>query len=487
MSVAGGLRASVRITLLATALSGIMQACTMVLLARLLGPSDYGFFVVCLSINALSVAFFSTALERAMVIEADEAAIHGRTLPLLIFQLAVAGVTVAICATIRAATGWQIDVRVLAIILVAQALASVAMVPRALLRRQLRFQRIVGGELTGQFLGNLVLAVILAWAGWGPFALAMGVATGQIIAAVWVLTAAPRDILHPRLHGMAGLLRTMYGVVKVASLEAVNGQITPVAVTSVLGAVALGLFNRVYTLVTLPVQLLVSSANRVMISGLVAVADDPERRRNAMYRLLRVVSSIITPLSLGVAGAGQSFVSVVLGDRWLSAAPIVPLLSVAVIGNMLGAVLAQLAEATQRFNEKVRTQALSTVLLVVALILGGRWGLVGVAAGAMAGALIFCALYLRLTSRIIDVPVGTLLRWLAPSWAAGLASFAAARGAGAALAGHADAYLTLAAQIAACGLSAGTLLLLLDKPLLIEMAQLTLPARLHNAVGRALG
>jgi PST family polysaccharide transporter len=486
MSVSSGLRLSIRITFLATLMSGVMQAFTMVVLARLLGPLDYGFFVVCLSINALSVAFFASALERAMVIEADEAAMHGRTLPLLAFQLVIAAVTLAICAAIRAATHWQIDVRVLAIILVAQALASVAMVPRAMLRRQLRFQRIVGGELCGQFLGNLVLATILAKEGFGSFALAAGVAAGQIIAAVWVLTSAPRDLLHPRLRGMDALLRTMYGVVKVASLEAVNGQITPVAVTGVLGAVALGLFNRVYTLVTLPVQLLVSSANRVMISGLVAVADNPERQRSAMYRLLRVVSSIITPLSLGVAGAGPSFVTVVLGDRWLSAAPIVPLLSVAVVGNMMGAVLAQLAEATQRFSEKVRTQALSTVLLMVALIIGGYWGLLGVATGAMLGALTFCGLYLRLTSRIIGVPLGKLLHWLAPSWLAGLACFAAARGIGSILAGQADAYLTLSAQIAACGISAGLVLLLLDKPLVIEMAHLALPARLHRAVQRLL-
>lgn len=485
-AVGSRLRVSVKITFMATMLSGVIQAATMVLLARLLGPLDYGFYIVCLSINALSVSFFSTALERAMVIEADERAVEGRALPLLAFLFAIAALALGLCAAVRGLTGWQVDLRVLAIVLAAQALAGLAMVPRALLRRRMTFGRIVGGELCGQLLGSLVLAALLAKIGLGPFALASGFAAAQLIAAAWVIASSPAGLFRIRVDGMRGLLATMFGVVKVASLEAVNGQITPVVVTSALGAVALGLFNRVYNLVTLPVQLLVSSVNRVMISGLVAVADDAERRRGAMRMLIRVVSTVITPLAFGVAGAGRTFVAVVLGEKWMAAVQIIPLLSIAVVANMMGTVLGQLAESVQRFNDKVRVQALSTVLLVAALLVGGRWGLTGVAAGAMTGAILFFILYLRLTAAIIAVPVMMLLRWLAPSWAAGLASYAAARGV-ALLAGHAGIYATLAAQIAACGAAAGLVLLLLDRPLLFDLSRMLLPGRVHGVVARALG
>lgn len=481
------LRVSVKLTFLATALSGVIQAATMVLLARLLGPVDYGFYIVCLSINALSVSFFISALERAMVIEPDETALTGRAVPLFLFLCAVGCVAIAICGAIRGLTGWQVDLRVLAIMLGAQALAGLASVPRAILRRRLTFGRIVGGELCGQLLGSFALAAVLASAGWGAFALAFGFATAQLVAAGWVLTTASSGLLRPRIGDLGSLLRTMWGVVKVAALEAVNGQITPVAVTSVLGVVALGLFNRVYNLVTLPVQLLVSSVNRVMISGLVAVADDAERRRAAMRTLMRVVSTIITPLALGVAGAGHTFVAVVLGDKWMAAVPIIPLLSIAVVGNMMGTVLGQLVEAVQRFNDKVRVQALSTLGLVTSLLIGGAWGLVGVASGAAAGALLFFVLYLRLTCTIIAVPFGTLLRWLLPSWVAGAASFAAARGVEMLLAGSAGLYAMLAAQIAACGAAAGIAMMLLDPALLIDLSRMLLPAPAHRLIVRFVG
>lgn len=481
------LRGGVKITFLGTMFSGVIQAATMVILARLLKPLDYGFYIVCLSINALSVSFFISALERAMVLEADETAIRGRALPLVVFLVAVAGLTVAICGAIREATGWQVDLRVLAIMLGAQALAGLAIVPRALLRRHVSFARIVGGELCGQLFGSFALAAVLAKLGWGPFALASGFAAAQVIAAACVFSTAPAGLLRLRLDGTRGLLRTMLGVVKVASLEAVNGQITPVAVTSVLGAAALGLFNRVYNLVTLPVQLLVSSVNRVMISGLVAVADDHDRRRDAIRKLMRVVSTVITPLALGVAGAGRTFVAVVLGDKWVAAVPIIPLLSIAVVANMMGTVLGQLAESVQRFNDKVRVQALSTVLLVTALLIGGHWGLTGVAAGAATGALLFFFLYMRLTSAIIAVPMARLMRWLAPSWAAGLASYAGARGVDALMPAAAGIYVTLAAQIAACGAAATLTLLLLDRPLLLDISRMLLPDRVHGIVMKILG
>lgn len=481
------IRSSVKITLVATVLSGIIQAATMVVLARLLEPQDYGFYVVCLSINALSTAFLMSVVERAMVIEGDGFAPSGRSLPLMLGLLLISLTALAICALIKTLTGWAIDLRILAIVLAVQAISGIAIVPRARLRKQLQFGRIVTGEVIGQVLGNFLTAAVLASLGFGSFALATGFAVGFATSTLWMLagTGIFAKFGGCRTDGFGPLARTVGGVIRPASVEALNGQISPLVVSSLLGAVSLGLFNRVYTIVTLPVQLMISSLNRVLISALVTVSDDLERRRRGAQMMLRMAAALVTPLTFGVAGSSHAFVATVLGPKWTSAAAIVPFLAIAVWGNMIGALLGQLAESVRRFNDKTRVQAIATTILVGAMIVGAHWGMIGIAAGAMVAGLALAMLYVRLAADILETPARTIIRWFVPSWIAGIAAAASATLVGYLLPGK-EPPIVLAAQVAACGGAAALSYALIDRALVMEISRMLLPSRVDAIVRRLL-
>lgn len=474
-------RSSVKIALGGTVASAVVQAGTMVLLARLLGPLDYGFFIVCLSINALSVSFLTSVIERAMVVEADAETLVGRAVPLVLLLLGVAAITVGTVAAVRLWTGWHVDLRVLVIILGAQVVGGLAIVPRALARRDVRFGQIISSELCALLFGNFLTAAILAWSGFGPFALAFGFAIQIAVTTIWMVSCYPRAICAMRFVHLGGLSETVFGVVKPAVLEAINGQISPLVVSAALGPVPLGLFNRLYNLVTLPVQLMVSSLSRVMISAFVAVAEDAERRLRVANMTLRAASALITPLSFGLAASGHAFVATVLGDKWLGAAPIVPFLAVAVWANMLGNLLSQLAEAGRRFNDKAKIQAISIVVLIVSLLLGSRGGLIGVAMGTMVAALVYLSLYLLLTASIVQVTRRTVFLWLVPGLVTGGTCYAVALGIGWAIAGSAQ-LIVLGGQIAGCGITTMTLLVALDRSLVLTLSDTMLPKRLGGLV-----
>ena len=478
-------RSSVKVALVATIVSGIVQATTMVVLARLLEPRDYGFFVVCLSINALTIAFLMSGIERAMVIEPDEAVLEGRALPLVLILLVLGAVAVGICAFIRHMTGWAIDLRVLAIMLGAQALSGVATVPRAMLRKHLSFMRIVTGEVVGQVCGNLLTAAALAVLGFGVFSLTAGFAVGLSVSTLFVLTALPRSLRGFKIVGLSSLAHTAGGVFKPASVEALNGQISPLVVSSLLGPISLGLFNRVYTIVTLPVQLMVSSLNRVMISALVSVSADLERRRRGTNLMLRMAAALITPLTFGIAASGPAFVATMLGPKWASAAMIIPFLAVAVWANMIAALLGQLAESVRRFNEKTKIQFISTAVLVGALLVGSMGGMTGIAIGVMISALFLAALYIRLAATIIEVPVKMLLIWLVPGVIAGIACASAALIVAALLTKAAPPFV-LSGQIAASGAAAIMSYLILDRVLICEISRTLMPRAIDRIIQRQL-
>jgi lipopolysaccharide exporter len=479
------IRSSVKITFAATILSGLVQALAMVVLARLLGPSDYGYYAVSLSISGVTVGFLASALERAMIVEPDVESLRGRSLVVTALLSAVAAITIGVCGGIAYFTGWKIKFDVLAIICVTQALASIAIVPRAFLRRGFSFGRIAGGELAGLILGGGLAAILFAALHYGPYSLAIGYVVSNIVSASFVLWKSPSGMMRLKLRDMGHLLQTATGMVKVAGLEAVHGQLSPIVLSAALGPAPLGLFNRVYSIITLPVQLLTSSMGRVMVSGMVAVADDLARLKRASGMLLRVASAVMTPLAFGIAGSNEAFTGTVLGPKWLVAAPLIPIMAVTVWCNMIGSLFGVLAESVRLFNDKLRIQAMSTAVLIACLLGGSIWGLVGVAAGSALASVFFFVMYARLTLRILEMHWPELLRWLAPGWLAGAACFGVTSLLQLGLGGR-PYPLVLATQIAACGISTLICYVIVDRKLLSELSRAILPGKVGHIVDRTL-
>lgn len=478
-------RSGVRTTLFGTMFGGLIQLITMIVLARLLLPADYGFFVIALAINALTVHFLSSAIERALVVVPDPNLLHGRGLMVASSLFAVAVVVFGLTSFLKWALGWQVDLRALAIVLAGQALAGVAVPSRALLRRNLRFGPVISSELMALVCGNLLTATVLAVLGYGPLALAIALSVSFFIQSTWMLVLSPNGVLQPRFRQLGDLPRLLKEVAKPTTLEAINGQVAPLIVSSVLGPVPLGLYNRVYNIITLPLQLLVSSVNRVLLSSLVSVVSEPAQYRRAVHLMVRAASGLITPLALGLAGASQSFVDVVLGPTWLSAAPIIPFLAVAVWGSMLGGVLGQSAESIGRFGARARIQAATTGTLVAAVFLGSFWGIKGVAAGTMVSGVLYAVLNIWLVARIVDGRVITIVRWCIPGLIAGASSFFAAS-AVQWTNWVAMPLLMLILQMAASAAAAFLVLFLLDREFVLNLSSLFLPTRTDAWIRRML-
>lgn len=479
------IRSSVKITFAATIVSGLVQALTMVVLARLLGPSDYGYYAVALSISGVTVGFVASALERAMIVEPNAETLRGRSILVTALLATLAVVTTIACGMIAHLTGWAIKLDILVIICATQALASIAIVPRAFLRRGFSFSRIAGGELAGLILGSGLAAIVFATLHYGPYALAIGFVVTNMVSTAFVLWKPPSGMLRLNVRDMGHLLHTATGMVKVAGLEAVHGSLSPIVLSASLGPAPLGLFNRIYNIVMLPVQLLTTSMSRVMVSGMVAVADDLARLKRASRMLLRIATALMTPLAFGIAGSSEAFTGTMLGPKWLVAAPLIPIMAVAVWCNMIGSLFGVLAESVRLFNDKLRIQAMSTGALIVCLLTGSNWGLTGVAAGASLASLFFFGMYARLAVRILEMKWSELLGWFVPGWSAGVVAFGASGLVQLGFGGH-PYPLVLAAQIVACGIGTLICYIVVDRRLLSELSSAIFPGKISMIVDRVL-
>ena len=176
--------------LLSQAAKLFLQTLSMVLLARLLTPTDYGLFGLAITVTAFGIAFRDLGLPSA-TLQSNE--IDHRQVSTL-FWLTIAQSVVIAAATIAAAPliAQYFKEPILAPLLVvlsgSSVLYSLGSQHQALLRRQMRFSQLSLVEVISMLLG-VTTAIVAAWCGAKFWALAyMQVAMmGALTAGHWIV------------------------------------------------------------------------------------------------------------------------------------------------------------------------------------------------------------------------------------------------------------------------------------------------------------
>jgi O-antigen/teichoic acid export membrane protein len=97
-------------------------------------------------------------------------------------------------------------------------------------------------------------------------------------------------------------------------------------------------------------------------------------------RVIKVVGAVVAPCMLGLIVVAPDFVSVVLGDRWQDATPVIQILACVTLMQGFTAVGDRVLLALGHAHILLRFSAVRTVLAIAAFVVGLQWGIVGVAA-----------------------------------------------------------------------------------------------------------
>jgi len=459
MSVEARSIRAIRITLLANGASALGQIAIMAVLARLVTSEEYGLVAGALVLIRPVQYLLTSGAERAVILMpglTDD----GVDSAFWAILAAALGVSILLAAAVPPAVHFGVPADFGAILLALTplvALSAAGTVFRGMLRRRFAFGGLATADLAGQMLGTGAVAILAAAAGWGAYALVAGVLAQALlqtgVAAARAYAAGLR--IRPRLRraALAPVLAASLSISRTSALEVLYGQLPSAIIGGMLGAHALGLYNRAYSLAQVPVEMIVTPLTRVQTSSVSALRDELAPLRRACGNLIETSAAAILPLCGGIMLAGPELVAVALGPDWAEAADTIPWLALAAAAIMLGHVFAVVNEGALRLDERFRIQA-TTMLVAAAGLALGAWGggLAGALAGWTAGAVVFMALHLDLMARsVLHLPTSAVLARLLPGATAAAACCAAVTALPHALpAGIAPAWL-LGADVAACG------------------------------------
>ncbi|MBX9680158.1 MAG: lipopolysaccharide biosynthesis protein [Gemmataceae bacterium] len=241
--------------------------------------------------------------------------------------------------------------RVLALVLFLVPLRSIG---NAILERDFRLGRQSLAQLGGALM-QAATVLILAWLGYGYWALASGVLISRTLEAVFVAVAAQ---WRPRLalpsarswqllrFGMHISLATLFWMTYSNADYAVAFALFPSAV--------LGYYALAFEMMAMPVQKFSVTINQVMFAYFSRHQDDRELLRDWYLRLAALMTALAAPVLVGLALVASDALPLLLTEKWRPA--VLPFQILCPVGVLMivGSSLAQMISARGRPDILVR-------------------------------------------------------------------------------------------------------------------------------------
>jgi PST family polysaccharide transporter len=425
-----------------------------VVLARLVSPRDFGIVAIALIIVDFAARISEIGFSPAIVQRADLTDLHIRVAFTLAAGLgALFTIAVALTAPVTAAFFRTPDatavLRALSLVFL---LSSLSTVSTALLQRRLAIRRLLAVDVGSYVVGFAAIGITLAVLGFGAWALVWA-SLGQAAArAVFGIVAAPHSV-RPAL-----LTRESRELVSFAAGNSLTGCLNYAAANGdyfvigrMLGPAPLGLYNRAYHLMTLPVGVVSSVLGFVLLSTFSKLQADDRQLQAVFLRAVRLSTLLVYPLLAVMIVVGPELVTGLYGPNWSGATAAFQLLCLGGLMSTVNTLLDALIKAKGAVFRHSLRQLAYAAAVVTGSAVGSRWGIEGAAMGVDVALVLAYVLLARLVLSLLRMRGRDLLAAQAPALvvAAAVVATSAATRTGLLALGMADVPVAAASSFAA--------------------------------------
>ena len=383
---------------------------SMLVLARLLVPADFGLVALGMAVVGSLAAFSEFSFDLALIQNQTAERRHydtAWTLGLLRGFL-LAGLLLLLGNPAAAIFGDERLAGLVTAMAVFPLLEGFANIGVVEFRKQLVF----GKEFLYRFSGRLVgvittVALAILWQDY--WALVAGQFVNRSLRLVLSYGLHP---YRPRLSLAAW--RELFHFSKWLLLNSILGFAINRAPTFVIGAIlsvsSVGIFTLSSEIAAVVSQAVIAPIKRALFPGYAKLVEDLEAAKRALLRAHGVVMFIAAPATIGIGLTAELIVPLALGERWLSTVIIIEILA---FDAFLVAMQGQVRPIFMALNRPEITTYLSMIyaLTLIPAMISGMWaaGLVGVAWAAVGARLVQIAAEYYALNRILHISFWSVL------------------------------------------------------------------------------
>jgi O-antigen/teichoic acid export membrane protein len=361
----------------------VLRIGSMVVLARLLTPNDFGLVGMVTACTGFLGLFRDAGLSMATIQRVSIS--RAQTSTLFWINVVVGVILTGLCAAISPIlTRFYNEPRLLwvtIIIGVGFLFNGATAQHRAMLQRNMRFGVLTVVDIIALVL-SIVLSIGMAVAGLGYWALvgmtlAMPAVSmfGVLLASGWIPGRPQRGT------GVRSMLRYGATVTLNSLIMYVAYNADKVLLGRFAGAATLGIYGRAYQLISMPNDSLGGTIALVAFPALARLQNDPSRLKSYFLKGYGLFLSLVMPITMGCALFAEDIIRVFLGPKWGEAVPVFRLLAPTILTFALINPFGWFLTATGGTMRSLRISFMVAPVVILGYLAGLRNGPTGVATG----------------------------------------------------------------------------------------------------------
>ncbi len=397
-----------------------------IILARLLSPSDYGLVGMIGVFTGIASAFIDSGFSSALIRKPDRTEVDNSTAFYfnIVVGLVAYGLLFIAAPFIANFYSQPVLTDIVRVVGISIILNSLCIVQNALLSARLDFKTPAKISIVSILLSGII-GIIIAYRGYGVWALVIQSLSGTFISSVLVWYLAK---WRPTERFSYQSFKELFGfgskLLASGLLATIYENLYPIVIGKRYSALDLGLYSRAIGWSNLPSLSVTSIIQSVSYPVLAKIQDDDSRLKDAYRRVLRMAAFILFPVMTGMAAIADPLVRVFITDKWADSIYLLQILCFSMMWYPIHAINLNLLQVKGRSDLFLRLEIYKKIAGIIILIITVPLGLVAMCYGSVVSCVISLILNTHYTGKLLHLGFLRQMRDLLPIFANSVMLFA---------------------------------------------------------------
>lgn len=353
--------------------------CAMLLLARWLGPEEFGLLGMISVFLAIGITLVDSGLSSSIIRtknadDEDFSTVFYMNLAMSIFIYLILFFVAPYIALFYDQEILTNVIRVYCLTFIISAFSAIHL---AILNKEMKFKRLMILNIPATIMGVLV-GLFLGYEGNGVWSIIYLFLTTQIVlsALLWMtskwtpsLRFSKKKLLYHYKFGYKLMLSGLINQIFDHSYNILIGKYFPLQI--------LGFYERSKKLNEYPAMTFAGIVGKVTYPLLSNLQSDKVKLSIVCKKILKLTFFINAPLMLGLAAIANPLFKIVLGENWLTAVPFFQILSLSSILYPIHAINITILKVFGRSDLFLKLEIIKKIILVLSITIGFQFGILG--------------------------------------------------------------------------------------------------------------
>ena len=389
----------------------ISQFIITIILARALTPRDFGLVGMVVVLTNFFIYIGDLGFDKALIQKQDvtETQLSSVFWINVILAFSITTILIILAPAISHLYRDHLIAPILAVISLCIVFNSFGIIQRTILTKKLDFKALAMRNVLPVIIAGIV-AIFLAYSEFGVWSLVFQLLTLTLSDTifVWIVSGwRPKFIF--RISSIENLFSFSFNMMGSGIVQYMSRNADYFLIGIFLGPTALGYYTLAYKLMMIPLQFMSQAINSVIFPVFSMIKEHISKIRESYIEMVKAIAFIIMPIMSGLFILASEFVLTLYGKEWEPAILLVRILCFVAILQSICALEEPVTLSQGKARLHFKLVLTNTLLIVLSVAVGLRWGIYGVAVAYFVQQLAWFLVIQRVMIAIISLKYKHLL------------------------------------------------------------------------------